>query len=99
MQPVFDFFRSHPEVLALVLLIVGVVGWHAWDFHIRPLFIPKIEINAIVDDLIAKHGPDAEDWARGYEEDAWNRSHTFEQGKWRRVRRELWRRYKTGEWE
>lgn len=94
-----DFIRSHSEVLALVLLIIGVGLWHAWDFRIRPLFIPKSEIHAIVDDLIAQHGPDAEDWARGHEEDAWNRSDTFEQGRWRRVRRELWRRYKAGEWE
>ena len=59
----------------------------------------KAKINAIVDDLIARHGPDAEDWARGYEEEQWCRSNTYEQGKWRRVRRELWRRYHAGEWE
>lgn len=99
MQAALDFVRSHPEVLALALLIVGVVGWHTWGFRIRPLLIPKAEIHTIVDELIVEHGPDAEDWARGYEEDAWNRSDTYGQGKWRRVRRELWRRYRAGEWE
>ncbi len=99
MQTVFDFIRSHSEVLAFVLLIIGVALWHTWDFRIRPLFIPKAEINAIVDKLIAEHGPAAEDRARGYEEEAWSRSDTYEQGKWRRVRRELWRRYREGGWE
>lgn len=99
MQVILEFIRVHPEALTLVLIIGGVVVWHAWEFRLRPLAIPKVEINAIVDELITKHGPDAEDWARGYEEEAWNRSNTFEQGKWRRVRRELWRRYREGEWE
>lgn len=99
MQAFLDFIESHPEVLALVLLIVGVAGWHTWEFRIRPLFIPKAEINAVVDQLISEYGSDAEDCARGYEEEAWNRSDTFEQGRWRRIRRELWRRYKSGEWE
>ncbi len=99
MQAVFDFVHSYPAFLALVLLIGGVAVWHAWEFRLKPLTIPKAEINAIVDELIEKHGPDAEDWARRYEEDAWNKSDTYDQGKWRRIRRELWRRYKTGEWE
>lgn len=99
MQTVLDFIRDHSIVLALILLVGGVGLWHTWAFRLRPLFVPKVEINAFVDDLIDKHGPDAEDWARGYKEDAWHRSNTYEQGKWRRVRRELWRRYKAGEWE
>jgi hypothetical protein len=99
MRTILDFIRAYPAVLAFALLIGGVVGWHTWAFRICPLFIPKAEINAIVDELIEKHGPDAEDWARGYEEEAWYRSEIFEQGKWRRIRRELWRRYEAGEWE
>ncbi|NRG17578.1 hypothetical protein HPQ64_07745 [Rhizobiales bacterium] len=91
--------RSYPAVPAFVLLFGGVAVWHAWQFRLKPLAIPKAKINAIVDDLIAQHGPDAEDWARGYEEEQWYRSDTYEQGKWRRVRRELWRRYHAGEWE
>ncbi len=99
MQTILDFTRDHSIVFALILLVGGVGLWHKWDFRVRPLFIPKSEIHAIVDGLIAQHGPDAEDWARGYEEDAGNRSDTFEQGRWRRVRRELWRRHHADEWE
>lgn len=99
MQAVLDFIRSYPSVTALVVLIGGVVVWHAWEFRLRPLFIPKSEIKAVVDDLIAKHGPDAEEKAYAEEDRAWRYSDTYEQGKWRRVRRELWRRYEAGEWE
>ena len=82
-----------------MLLIGGVVVWHGWEFRLKPLAIPKTEINAIVDELIAKHGPRAEEMAYAEEDRAWRYSDTYEQGKWRRVRRELWRRYETGEWE
>ena len=99
MQAVFDFVRSYPAIPALALLIGGVVVWHAWEFRLKPLAIPKAEINTIVDDLIAKHGPRAEEMAYIEEDRAWRYSDTFEQGKWRRVRRELWRRYDAGEWE
>jgi len=34
-----------------------------WDFHIRPRFIPKAEIDALADDLIAKYGLRAEEIA------------------------------------
>lgn len=94
-----QFFIDYLPLVVFIAMIVAVGLWHALEFRLKPLAIPKAQINAIVDDLIAKHGSDAEDWARGYEEEAWNRSETFEQGKWRRVRRELWRRYEAGEWE
>lgn len=99
MQSVLDFMRSNPGVLALGLLIGGIAVWHAWDFRLRPLLIPKSKINAVVDELIAKHGPRAEEMAYVEEDRAWRYSDTYEQGKWRRVRRELWRRYEAGEWE
>lgn len=99
MQAILDFVRSYPAVPAFAVLIGGVVIWHTWDFRLRPLFIPKTEINAVVDELIAQYGPRAEEMAYTEEDRAWRYSNTYEQGKWRRVRRELWRRYRRGEWE
>ncbi|MEZ5812983.1 MAG: hypothetical protein R3D45_16360 [Rhizobiaceae bacterium] len=99
MQAVLDFIRTHPEALALVLIIGGVAIWHVWEFRLKPLAIPKAEINAIVDELITKYGPRAEEMAYIEEDRAWRYSNTYEQGKWRRVRRELWQRYQVGEWE
>ena len=84
-------------IIAALFGVIGLVEF--WSFRIRPLSIPKAEINAIVDDLIEKHGPRAEEIAFIEEDRAWRYTDTYEQGKWRRVRRELWRRYKAGEWE
>lgn len=83
----------------LAILVAAVAAWHEWEFRLRPLLIPKAEIEAMADRLIAKHGPDAESAAYAEEEHAWHDSNTCEQGRWRRVRRELWRRYERGEWE
>jgi len=99
MREVIDFLISHPVISTLVL-IFGAIGLvEFWAFRIRPLFIPKVEIDSVVDELIARHGPRAEEIAYINEDRAWRYSDTFEQGKWRRVRRELWRRYEAGEWE
>ena len=99
MQAILDFLRTYPAVPVFAVLIGGVAIWQAWDFRLRPLFIPKAEINAMVDELIAKYGRRAEEMAYTEEDRAWRYSNTYEQGKWHRVRRELWRRYEAGEWE
>jgi hypothetical protein len=61
--------------------------------------VPASVIKALADEMIAKHGARAEELAFAEEDRTWRYSETFEQGKWHRVRRELWRRYETGEWE
>lgn len=94
-----QFFIDYLPLVVFIAMIVAVGLWHAWDFRIRPLLIPKAKINAVVDGLIAQHGPRAEEVAYIEEDRAWRYSDTYEQGKWRRVRRELWRRYHAGEWE
>ena len=93
------FFIDYLPLVVFIAMIAAVGLWHAWEFRLKPLAIPKAKINAIVDDLIALHGPDAEEMAYIEEDRAWRYSDTYEQGKWRRVRRELWRRYHAGEWE
>lgn len=72
--------------------VLSVFGWSQWQFRIQPLRISKNEINGIVDELIAKHGADADEWAAIEEHAAWYRSNTAKQGKWRRIRKELLRR-------
>ncbi|WEX08936.1 hypothetical protein [Chelativorans sp. AA-79] len=99
MHAILDFVRSYPAVPAFTVLIGGVAIWHVWDFRLRPLLIPKAEISALADELVAKYGPRAEEMAYAEEDRAWRYSDVYEQGKWRRVRRELWRRYRRGEWE
>jgi hypothetical protein len=94
-----EFFHSHPLLCLFGLFLGGIGLWHIWDLRIRPLFIPRAEINALADTLIERHGPEAERVAYGEESHAWYYCDVYEQGKWRRVRRELWRRHKRGEWE
>lgn len=78
--------------------IWGTLVWHIWALHIRPCLIPIEVIKTLADELIAKHGARAEEMAFIEEDRAWRYSETFEQGKWHRVRRELWRRYEAEEW-
>lgn len=99
MEAVLDFFRSYPAVPVFGLLVLGAAGWHLWQFKLHPLLTPKREIDEIVDRLILEHGPHAEEVAYSEEDRAWYDSNIYEQGRWRRIRRELWRRYERGEWE
>lgn len=99
MQFVLDFVRAYPGVVVLALLVAAVTAWHVWQFRLQPLRTPRAEIEAIATRLIAEHGSRAEEAAYGEEDRAWYDGNVLEQGKWRRVRRELWRRYERGEWE
>ena len=78
--------------------IWGAFLWHMWDCFLKPRLIPAAEIKALADAMIRKHGSRAEEIAFSEEDRAWRYVDGFEQGKWHRVRRELWRRYETGEW-
>lgn len=98
MLSVLQSLLTHPAAVVLVLFLCGAVGMGVWEYHVQPLLIPKSEILAEVDVLIEKHGSRAEEFAFIEEDSAWRRSDAREQGKWRRVRRELWRRFECGEW-
>lgn len=74
-----------PIWIALVMLI--------WEGEIRPRLIPKEEIEELASGLVAKHGARAAEIAFIEEDRAWRYSHSFEQGKWRRVRRHIMRTY------
>lgn len=63
-----------------------------WQGRVRPLLIPRTEIEKLASELIGKHGERAEEVAFIEEDRAWRYSQNFEQGKWRRVRKLLERR-------
>lgn len=94
-----QFLIDHLSLAAFLGMVAMAALWHLWQFRLSPLAVPRADIDAIADALVARHGPDAEEIACTEEDRAWRRSDTFEQGIWRRVRRELWRRYEAGEWE
>lgn len=79
--------------------IWGMLLWSLWRLGIQPRLLPAAEIAALADEVIARYGQRAEEMAFAEEDHAWRTSQAAEQGKWHRVRRELWRRYRSGEWD
>lgn len=78
-------------VLALCLIpIWGTFVWEMVDQLIRPYLISRAEIDGLVDEML-RH-PDPEQAAFDRECTASYRGDSFEQGKWRRVRRRLRKR-------
>lgn len=92
------FLGDDAVAMLLALIVSSVVLWEIWRHHIWPLLIPKAEIERLADELTARYGPRAEQMAYVEEDRAWRYCDPFEEGKWRRVRHELWRRYDAGEW-
>lgn len=78
-----------------VLMIVctapawGTLIWFLNELYIRPQLLPKAEIEHLADELRLSHPADPVEAAFVEELNAWHRSETYEQGKWRRIRRQL----------
>lgn len=94
MYCVLDFVASHPVLTGFVLFVGPIIGWEIWQGILRPRLMGRAVLNRLVDEMLTKHGERAEDMAFTMEHRAWYDSDTFEQGKWRRVRKELQRRRK-----
>lgn len=69
--------------------IIGAIGWVIWDMEIRPRLIPRDEIERLADDIMRRYPDDPEEAAFIEEHAAWFRSNSYEQGKWKRVRKLL----------
>lgn len=87
------------SISADYLPFIGIAAFAAgaflsveWHGRIRPMLIPRTEIEQLADELTEKHGERAEEFAAMEEDRAWRYSQNFDQGKWRRVRKELERR-------
>lgn len=83
---------DHFPVLAFSVLVLAVFLWVEWQGRIRPLLIPHAEIARLADELVTAYGDRADELAAIEEDRAWRYSENVEQGKWRRVRKELERR-------
>ncbi len=69
--------------------IWGAFLWELWEGGIRPKLIPEAKIDALAAAMLARHGDRAEEMAFIEEDRAWRYSESFEQGKWRRVRKRI----------
>ena len=80
---------SYAPFIGIAAFAAGAFLSVEWQGRIRPLLIPRKEIERLADDLTAKHGARAEEFAAMEEHRAWRYSQNFDQGKWRRVRKVL----------
>lgn len=76
--------------LSLSPIVIGIGGGIIEEVLSR--LIPRAEIQRLADEIAARHPIDPEGAAFTEEHAAWFRSRAVEQGKWRRVRKELRRR-------
>lgn len=83
-----DYF----PILALGFFVLTVFLWMVWQGRVRPMFIPRADIERIASELIERYGDRAEEMALMEEDRAWRYSQAHDQGKWRRVNKELRRR-------
>lgn len=69
--------------------IWGALLWELWEGAVRPRLVPASDIDALAAAMLARHGDRAEEMAFIEEDHAWRYSESFEQGKWRRVRKRV----------
>lgn len=84
-------------VLVAASPVVLGLGYAVLEGSILPRLIPRDEIEAMAEEVMRLHPEDPEQWAFMEEEAAWFRSHSFEQGKWHRIRKVIRRRLQTGD--
>ena len=65
--------------------------WELWEGAVRPHLIPRGEVERLAAAMLARYGESAEEIAFIEEDRAWRYCDSFEQGKWRRVRRRIGR--------
>lgn len=83
---------GYAPIIGLAAFAGGVFLSVEWQGRIKPMLIARAEIERAADELAEKYGERAEEMAFTEEDRAWRYSQNFEQGKWRRVRKELERR-------
>lgn len=83
---------NYMPLFGMAVFVAGIFLWLQWHSRVRPMLIPRIEIENLANQLLSEHGDRAEEFAAMEEDRAWRYSESFEQGKWKRVRNELERR-------
>jgi hypothetical protein len=72
-----------------VLFAIATFAWHTYELYVRPYFVPKDRICLLVLEMRQRIPSDPAEAAFIEEDAAWRRSRTYEQGVWRRVRRQI----------
>ena len=90
-----DIFKE--MILWLVIGAASAPIWGSllyvlWQGVVRPRLIAAKEVERLAAELLERHADRAADAAFADECHAWRHSNSFEQAKWRRVRRQIERR-------
>jgi hypothetical protein len=85
-------FREYMQAVIIGLLFIAGYLWAVWEAKIKPALVPQDEIDQLADEFIERHGDRAADVVYGDEYAAWRKTDVTEQGKLRRVRKEIQRR-------
>jgi hypothetical protein len=83
---------KYTAILVVTSPIWLTIFLEVWQGIVKPGLISKTDIDLLVKGLIAEHGVQAARIAFIDEDRAWRLGDSFEQGKWRRVRKEIERR-------
>ncbi|MBL1420000.1 MAG: hypothetical protein COC24_005760 [Alphaproteobacteria bacterium] len=78
-------FKDYLLIAAFLFIPALAFILHAWQYNIRPLFIPRAEIEKLATQLIEIHGDGAYDFVYMHEDRAWRYGETYERGKWKKV--------------
>jgi hypothetical protein len=91
-----QFAIDHPLLAYLAAGITCAAIFTETQRWLLPLRVPEAEISRLADDLIANFGPQAAEVAELEQDRALYNSDPYEQGKWRRVERDIRRRRSFG---
>jgi hypothetical protein len=91
-----QFVIDHPLLAYLAAGMTFAVIFAETQRWLLPLRIPATGISGLADDLIVHFGPRAAEVAVAEQDRALKNSDPYEQGKWRRVEREIRRRQSNG---
>ena len=72
--------------------IWGALLIEVWQGSVKPRLIPRADLDRVAGDLVAQYRDSAGEVALRNEHRAWRDCDTFEQARWRRVRRIIGRR-------
>jgi len=84
-----EFLRDNAFWMIVAAPALIALVWHLYELVIQPALVSRKEIRELATTLILLHRDRAALYAYELEMQAWKNSETIEQGKWRRIRREI----------
>ena len=81
----FEFVSGYPMIAMSIVMLLCAGAYHAYQFRLRPLLIPKHVIETLATEFRCDHGTEAADVVSNLIDRAQFRGDPFEQGRLKRV--------------